>query len=299
MPLSANWQILLQDQLMRGIFFMHPQMALGMVKQFSEFAIKEASLEELRADFQLLAMDHNGDEYSVYDEAPQGSVARFLIHGPMLKYGTWYTYGTLEIADRIREAGLHKNISAIVIDYDTGGGVVSSIPPLSQAIADVRKMGKPVLAEVDLCCSAGLWSAADCDWIIAKNSLSCEIGSIGVMADFWDIAPYYESLGLKHHRIESNLSEDKNKPFNLALAGDYDLIKTETLDPLALKFQNHIKSRREGKIDESAPGILTGRTVFAEDALKYGLIDEIGTGHTAIERAIQLTEVKNFINTYK
>ena len=294
MPPSANWQILLQDQLMRGIFFMHPQIALGMMKQFSEFAINEALAEDLRAEFQVLASDQNGEEYSIYDEAPQGSVARFHVHGPMLKYGTWYTYGTLEIADRIREAGSHKNISAIIIDYDTGGGGVSSIPPLSQAIAEVRKMGKPVLAEVDLCCSAGLWSASDCDRIIAKNSLSCEVGSIGVMADFWDIAPYYESLGLKHHVIQSNLSEDKNKAFTLALDGDYDLIKSETLDPLAIKFQNHIKDRREGKLDESAPGILTGRTYFAEDALKYGLIDEIGTQHTALERALQLTEVRNF-----
>ncbi len=182
MPLSANWQILLQDQLMRGIFFMHPQMALGMVKQFSEFAIKEASLEELRADFQLLAMDHNGDEYSVYDEAPQGSVARFLIHGPMLKYGVHCA------ARGFNSHGRWGCYWTNLLLYWWRSGFLVTVACWLKAL--FLDWG---------CCRNCRWGflSFDCDWIIAKNSLSCEIGSIGVMADFWDIAPYYEIAWFK------------------------------------------------------------------------------------------------------
>lgn len=293
----ANWQLLLQDQLTRGVFFMHPQMILGMFKQMGELSLSENIIEEfVRADFTINAISSHGDSYNMYDEAPEGSTAIFPIHGSMLKYGTWYSYGMLEIAAMIREAGMHKNVSSVVLDFDTGGGSVSAVSPLSQAINEVKRMQKPVVAAVDLCCSAGIWVAADCDLIIAKNNLSAEVGSIGVKAEFMDIIPYYEKLGLKHHSINSTHSPDKNKAFELAMEGKYELIRTETLDPLAISFQNHIKSRRSGKLDESAPGVLTGATFFAEEAKAIGLIDEIGNQTTAIERAQQLAESRKFLS---
>jgi len=302
---QANWQYLLMNQIMRGTFFMHPRDAIGLGEHLQQILTPDAFIEaperepfavSLAESTDIEAKNFNSEEESIYDNAAKDSVAVFKINGTMLKYGTWCAYGTQEVAAFIREAVHHKNIGAIVVEYDTGGGSVSAIAPLQQVRAEAKALGKPFIASVDMCCSAGLYAAADHDLIIANNNISAEIGSIGVMMSFWDVIPYYEEKGYKFHSIYADQSSEKNQPFELALKGDYAKIKKELLNPLAIQFQNHMKASRSGKLVESAEGILNGKVYFAQEALENGLIDEVGTHATAIERAQQLIESRNFLS---
>ena len=222
-----------------------------------------------------------------YKDAPEGSVAVVNLHGDMLKYGTACEYGADEVAAQIREATQAKNIAGIVLDIDSGGGAVDAIPVLVDAIRDSQAQGKPVMAKCDLCCSAAYYTAIYCDEILADNELSAEFGSIGVMTQFADYAKYYEQKGIKLHTIYSSLSTYKNAGFEAAKEGKYDTIKKELLDPLAEKFQADVKQRRQGKLDEKVEGILNGRTFFAREALKHGLIDGIGNLQVAVQHVRQ------------
>lgn len=305
MDLSANWQVLLLSQITRGAFFMHPQYALGMSSHLQSILslspdknkehLSGLSLDLKRPDFIKMASSEGGDTYSIYDDAPQGSTAVFPIKGTMLKYGTWCDYGTQEIAGFMREAINHKNIESIILDIDSGGGSVSAIAPIVQVINEAKAANKPVVAKIDLCCSAAYYAAVNCNYIVADNNISAEIGSIGVMISFSDMMPYYEKMGVKFHKIYATQSDHKNQAFELALEGKYELIKAELLDPLAIGFQSHVKTQRKGKLDESIEGILSGKTYFADAALEYGMIDEIGTNATAIERAQVLAESRKFL----
>lgn len=229
-----------------------------------------------------------------FDEAPKGSVAIIPIGGTMLKYGTYCSYGTEEIAAEITKAANHRNIDSIILDIDSGGGAVDAIAPLVDAIA---KCTKPVIASCDLCASAAYWTATACDRIVANNNISSEFGSIGVMMSFQDVEPYYKEMGIVQHTIYSTHSDYKNKPFQLAKEGKYDEIKTEELDPLAIKFQNQVKSSRGEKLNAEIPGILQGRMFGPEDAKAHGLIDAIGTLDTAIEIARDLSR-NALVNNY-
>lgn len=222
-------------------------------------------------------------------DVPPESVAVIPVHGTMLKYGSYCAYGTSEIADLIYEAANNPNIAGIVLDMDSGGGCVDAIAPLTSALEYARKQGKTTIAHCDLCASANYYTAVYCDEIIASNNISAEFGSIGVMMSFTDYTKYYENLDIKVHTVYSNLSDYKNAPFEAAKAGKYDLIKEEELDPLARRFQASVRERRSGKLDESVSGILSGRMFYAEDALKYGLIDSIGDKQYAINRARELS----------
>lgn len=221
-------------------------------------------------------------------------IAIIPLHGSMIKYGTMCAYGADEIAEAIDNAANDSQVSGIVLDIDSGGGAVDAIAPLVDAIQRAQGMGKPVVASCDLCASAAYYVACHCDEIMANNTISAEFGSIGVMMSFPDYAKYYEKEGIKVHTIYSNLSEYKNQPFELAKEGKYDLIKSEVLDPLAQKFQNAVKTRREGKLDEKVEGILSGKVFFAEDALKNGLIDSIGSEQKAIDRCRELAAEATF-----
>jgi protease-4 len=102
---------------------------------------------------------------------------------------------------------------------------------------------------------------------------------------------------VKFHTVYAPESKDKNLAFEKALKGDYALMQSEILSPLAQQFQNHVKQSRSGKLDEKVPGILSGKMFFAQAALEHGLIDSIGNMQKAISKALELAEIKKFMNS--
>lgn len=242
---------------------------------------------KISADNQILNIDD-------FDNAPEGSIAIVPLKGAMIKYGDICQYGTMEIADLIDRATQSSKISGVVLDIDSGGGSVDSIPPLIQAIERAQKAGMAVIASADLCASAAYAVACHCDAIVANNDFSAEFGSIGVMMQFWDIIPYYEKLGLKLHTIYAPESNYKNLPFQKALKGDYDLLQEEELSPLAMSFQNTVKEKRGDKLNLKVKGVLNGRMFYAKNAthpelsaVAAGLIDDVAD----IQYAISLARV--------
>lgn len=300
--------------LMFGKWFIDPLSALAQKEIVDKLLNREYSGEEFthiysesnplhitaEDDTRILAAS------SQYDKVAEGSTAIFPLIGTMLKYGTWCSYGTTEIAEAIKEAAKHKNIDSFVLNIDSGGGSVDAIPPMIDAIRFAQSLGKPVVASVDLCASAAYYTAIYCNEIIANNDLSSEIGSIGVMMSFSDYKKYYEEKGIKQHTIYSKLSSWKNLPYRNALTDPkkdedpesrYDLLISEELDPLALQFQNAVKERRSDKLKTDTEGILSGRMFFASNAVENGLIDSVGDLNIALKRAKSLRET-NLVNQY-
>lgn len=225
----------------------------------------------------------------IYDEAPKGSIAMIPLKGPMMKEDDLSYYGTETLSELLKAAASHKNIIGGLIDGDTGGGAVDSIPPMLDAISFARQK-MPVGGIGDLIASAGYYMYSHLDFAIAGNDISSEWGSVGVMISFMDLQPYYEMMGVKFHTIYAPESNYKNLPFEKALKGDYELIQTEELSPLARKFQSDVRKARKGKLNLTVPGILNGRMFFASDAVKYGLADEIGNYDLAIKRVTELSK---------
>jgi protease IV len=236
-----------------------------------------------------------GDFNDLQDE----STIIMEIAGTMLKHGTMCSYGTQELAQSLHMAGMHEKVGSLVLLMDSGGGSADSIAPLVESMQVIKNAGKSIVSCVDLSASANYFVASYSDEIVAGNDISAEIGSVGVMCTFRDYAKKLEDEGIKEHVIYSSLSNWKNKPFELALKGEYDEIRKEELDPLALRFQQAIKANRGDKLNEETPGLLAGRMFFAEQAKQVGLIDHVGNLSLAIQRARELRDmhlVKNYYN---
>lgn len=291
----------LLSQIIRGKWLIDPQTAISYFPLISN--LLEGKVVELDGDpqFKIQAYSNHGESYSVYDDAPEGSTAIISLNGTMVKEDTWCDIGTETIAANLAEASRHKNISAIILKINSGGGAVDAIAPLLEAI---QSSSKPVISFVDdMAASAAYYVAAHTQSIIASNNISAMIGSIGVMIQFMDYQEYYAAKGIKTHTIYAPESTSKNQAFEEALKGNYDLIKSELLSPLAQKFQAAVREARKGKLNESIDGVLAGKMFFAEDpladdALKAGLIDSIGNFDTALALANQLA-AKQVISNYK
>jgi len=286
--LEANWQDHLLSSILRGQFMMSRDLALGTYhRQFSSILNSENLYRDNLQYLESIPVKaYDGDEEYVAEnlKEKESQVIVLPVKGAMLKYGTWWSYGMDEIAHYIKHFASKDNVSAIVLDIDSGGGAVNAIPPLLEAISFVKALNKPIVAHCDSACSAAYWTAAACDHIFANNTVSSIFGSIGTMLSYLDIIPYYEKEGAKYHEVYSDHSSDKNSASQKLREGEYDQIKEEMLNPMAIQFQNAVKSARPNlKLD--TPGILTGATYPGQKAIDIGLVDKIGTLKDAINYA--------------
>jgi protease IV len=235
------------------------------------------------------------DDIESLEDAPDNTVAVIPIRREMTKYGGMSHYGMVEISGLMKIAGQMKNITGIVLDVDSPGGSVNSIPPIIEAIKFAQANGKSVVVHGDLVASAALFASVHADWILADNTLSSEFGSVGVMVEFADFKDYFESKGVKFHTIYADASSDKNIEFRQALEGNYDPMKKHILNPLADMFQETVRAYRGKKLLATEDGVLTGKLFTGQDAVRVGLADGIGTISDAVSMVFGLAEIKKFM----
>lgn len=213
-------------------------------------------------------------------------IAIFSITGMMLKYAhfnfitedlEWIVPGIDDIASLLEYVMQSEDIDGAILVFNTPGGTTQSLIRLEEVL---KNRTKPVVAVVDgMCASAGMYAASLCDRIIALNKM-CNVGSIGVMVQLVDYGPYYKKQGIKIIEIYPPESADKNKSYRDAIDGKTQTMIDEVLTPLAVNFQDIVKTHRP--VDESIEGVLSGKMFYAEDAIKAGLIDEIGNFESAV-----------------
>jgi len=223
-------------------------------------------------------------------DPPKGSVAIVDMIGPVMKYGDMCTYGADEITAALYKADRNSNIIGTVFNNDGPGGGVNAIAPF---IEFGKTKTKPVVGLADQSASLHYWAlCAVSDHKMASNNVSADFGSVGIVASFMDNKKYMEDLGFVFHEIYPDESVHKNESFRLALQGKYDMIKKEDLSPLAIKFQDFVRASCPNLKEEI--GVLTGKTFYAEEALKYGMIDSIGSLDQAINRVHIMSETNHY-----
>ena len=213
-------------------------------------------------------------------------IAIISITGMMMKYAhfnwsmedlEWIVPGMDDIAALLEYAMKSEDIDGAILVFNTPGGTTQSLIRIEEVL---KKRTKPVVAVVDgMCASAGMYTASLCDRIIALNKM-CNVGSIGVMVQLVDYGAFYKKQGVKIIEIYPPESAEKNKAYRDAIDGKTQTMIDEVLTPLAVNFQNIVKEHRP--VDESVDGVLAGKMFYAEDAIKAGLVDEIGNFDTAV-----------------
>lgn len=222
-------------------------------------------------------------------DVPAGSIAVIDMRGPLIKNGDMCIYGADDYVAALDQVEREPNFIGAIVYMEGPGGAVSAVSPFKY-FGLRRQKSYGILFEQ--CCSAHLWSGFHFgDFFMAENDISAMIGCMGIVFTIRDNAKYLEGLGYKTHEIYADESEDKNLAVRLALEGKYEMIKAEMLSPMARKFQGDALALRPQMVKD-APGLLTGKTFFAEQALEYKLIDAIGPMEAAFARLQMAHEMK-------
>lgn len=223
---------------------------------------------------------------------PEKMVAIIPLAGLLTREGSWWDYGTEEIADMINEAANNDAVKSIVLRTNCVGGTTASVFPMIEALDKCKK--PKVMAVDNVSFSAAQLIGSHCDKIFATHKM-CQVGSIGIQAEIADDSAMWEKYGIKRIVITPPESNWKNRTTKEAKAGKTKLLIEEELTPWANFFQAEMKKGRPA-LDENVEGILNGRTFFAFDAVNNGLIDGIRPMDEIIKYAFEFAERQKIEN---
>lgn len=249
----------------------------------SELGISERRHAQLptlySADGQELRRGVEG--WQIYNESdtPQESVALIPLNGVMRATSAASTRGTDMIERDLRAAYNNRNISAIVMDINSGGGEAIAGFRLASAIGE---RNKPIISLGHFVGSAAYMAAAATDEVHAGN-MGAKFGSIGALYQISRNA--LESYAKDVIEIYADQSTDKNAAHRAAKEGDFSLLKIEATK-MAQSFIDLVQSNREIP-DKYTQKAFAGGMFDAREARRMGLIDFANSNlNTAIARAM-------------
>lgn len=143
----------------------------------------------------------------------------------------------------------------------------------------------PVIISMgDMAASGGYWIATGGPHIIAESTTIT--GSIGVFSVFFDVsAPLEDMLGLSFDTVESGPSADMFSGLRSWTPAERASLERFT-DATYQAFLERVATARNMTV-EQADELARGRVWTGADALRNGLVDEIGGFDLAVQRAAE------------
>ena len=97
-----------------------------------------------------------------------------------------------------------------------------------------------------------------------------------------------EQLGLREYSIQSGELKDMGAGYR-NLTEEEEALLQEIADELAANFHADVEAAREGKLTTYYYEALDARLLTASQALRAGLVDEVGPRNRAIDKAAELS----------
>ena len=188
-------------------------------------------------------------------------------------------------ASIIAKVRADSTVKAVVFRVNSPGGTVLAASKIKEEI-DLTRAVKPVIASYgDYAASGGYWISNSCDHIFTNaTTLTGSIGVFSAIPEFGktlkDIA-HVNMVPVKSHKHSDMLS----------LTRPFDAEETAWMQVYVDDIYNNfvsIVAEGRGMTFETVDEIAQGRVWTGADALKIGLVDEIGTLEDAIRYAASM-----------
>ncbi|MCX8052165.1 MAG: signal peptide peptidase SppA, partial [Armatimonadetes bacterium] len=181
--------------------------------------------------------------------------------------------GSEDVVYLLEKARKDRNALAVIIRVNSAGGSAAGSQEIYDEINRVRKSGKPVYCSMgSVAASGGYYIASACDKIYADASTVT--GSIGVIFETADLSALFKKIGFNPQVIKSGKFKDIGSP-NRAMTPEERKLLTGMLMEIYEQFVKAVSDGRRMPVSEVRK-IADGRVLTGRQALKAGLIDEIG-----------------------
>ncbi len=194
-----------------------------------------------------------------------------------------YVFGE-KTARMLREIRQDKDVKAVVLRVNSPGGSVSASEAIARELSLLHQDKTVVVSMGTLAASGGYWISTHSDRIFAEPTTIT--GSIGVYGMFLNIQGLMnDKLGLTFDTVKTGKFADAATITRPKTADELALFQ-ESVDWVYDQFLTKVVSSRKltrPVVEE----IAQGRVWSGREALKLGLVDELGGLATAIKYAAQ------------
>jgi len=186
-----------------------------------------------------------------------------------------------------------EGAKGIVLLINSPGGSPVQAGIISDEIKRLKaKHKKPVYAVVEeTCASAAYYIAAGADKIyVDKASI---VGSIGVLMDGFGFTGVMEKVGVERRLLTAGENKgflDPFSPMNDAQRAHAQAM----LNQIHTQFINVVKSGRGDRLKLDTPGLFSGLFWSGEQAVQFGLADQLGNVDYVAREVIKAEEVTDY-----
>jgi protease-4 len=182
-----------------------------------------------------------------------------------------------EILEKI---ALDNNVKAVIININSPGGGIVGSEVLYSEIRAISQIKPTVVLMGSIAASGGYMSAIGADHIIAHNGTLT--GSIGTLSQSAEITELASKIGVKLQTYKSSPFKAMPSFFEKSNPEIDETIKSSIMDSYKF-FSDLVYERRKDRLDKNnLKSIMDGRVFTGRQALKLGLIDEIGSKGNAL-----------------
>ncbi len=178
------------------------------------------------------------------------------------------------VLKELRKALKSKKVKAVLLRVNSPGGTVPMSQEIHEAILQLKEKGKPVVVSMgDVAASGGYYIACAADKIVANPGTLT--GSIGVIINLMNLKGLTDKVGLEPEVIKSGVFKDIASPYRKMTREEHDILQALIMDSYD-QFTTAVANGRKMPI-EKVRTIADGRIYSGRQALKLGLVDELGS----------------------
>jgi protease-4 len=199
-----------------------------------------------------------------------------------------------QVRKQLQQAAEDDTVRGIIVRIISPGGYVSSSDQIYHEIKNFREQtGKPAVAFMQsVAASGGYYSAVACDKIIAEPTVIT--GSIGVIMSHLVVQDLLEQkLGIQPVVVKSGEKKDWPSLFTRTTEEQTAYLKEKLIQPAFERFLEVVCEGRQDVLTcDEVRRLADGSIYPAPEALRKGLIDEIGYLKDAVALAEQLAGIQ-------
>jgi protease IV len=263
------------------------------------FAIAAGVIIILLIAGSIVTKSNPADEESVFD-AGRKRIALINIDGEIA--------ATTPILEQLNTYGNMKSVRAVVLRVNSPGGGVGASQEIYRGVKKLKEKGKAIIVSMsDMGASGAYYILIAADKIYANPGTIT--GSIGVIVNYMNAEKLLGKIGVDFTTVKSGKYKDTGSFSRPVTPEDKELLKgliedvlnqfvddiiENRLDKLAKSY--NIKEKNEAKRKQLVKeymlkNVADGRILTGRQALKLGLIDDVGNIDDAIEGAAAMVGI--------
>lgn len=217
----------------------------------------------------------------------EGEIMQQIISSP---YSGNYPCISEKINDDLKKLADNEDVKAVVLRINSPGGSAYTSEQIWKQVYELKKKKPVVVSMGSVAASGGYYIASGASKIIAEpNTLT---GSIGIFGMFPNTAGLFNKLALTTDMVKTNRYADFGDPSRPMTDDEKALIQGYIERGYDTFLTRCAEGRGVSKADIDSIG--QGRVWTGEQALKIGLVDELGGIERAVELAGELAEIYNY-----